>query len=201
MSGRQLLLPALALMAACRAAPTPAPRPVAATPRARGGDADLEWLRARQLMVPVAGVAPERVPDSYHAARSGDRIHRATDILAPRGTPVLAADDGHVFKVRRNSLGGLTVYVVDLERRFLYYYAHLARYRAGLREGMRVAQGDVIGYVGTTGNAPKNTPHLHFQVMRMRDDRYWDGEPVDARPFLVLTGLVRTSTDHPTTGR
>lgn len=169
------------------AAPTPAAPGVALS--------DAEYLHARELMVPVAGVAPERVPDTFLAGRDGgSRTHHALDILAPRGTPALAADDGRVLRVSQNRLGGLTVYLLDAAERFIYYYAHLDRYRDGLRDGMLVARGEVLGYVGTTGNAPRNTPHLHFQAMRYRRDRYWEGEPVNPRPFLAMTGLAATAT-------
>ena len=146
-------------------------------------------LEARRLMVPVAGARAARIPDSFHERRSGGRIHQAVDILAPRGTPVLSADDGRVIRLSRSSLGGITVYAVDGEERFVYYYAHLDRYRDGLAEGTKVAKGEVIGYVGTTGNAPKDTPHLHFQVMRLDDPaRWWDGTPLDPRPYFALDG-------------
>jgi murein DD-endopeptidase MepM/ murein hydrolase activator NlpD len=142
-------------------------------------------------MVPVAGIDPTQVPDTYRAGR-GDHEHRAVDLLAPRGTPVLAADDGTIYRLRTNTAGGIVVYTVDPDRRFVYYYAHLARYRDGLAEGMAIVKGDVIGYVGTTGNAPADTPHLHFQVMRWRGDgKYWDGQPIDPRPFFAETGRQR----------
>ena len=96
-------------------------------------------------------------------------------------------------RVSRNALGGLTVYAVDRTDHFVYYYAHLDRYRPGLAQGMPLAKGDVIGYVGTTGNAPPNLPHLHFQVMRMPPDgKYWDGEAINPYPlFLLLHAPVR----------
>lgn len=181
----------LAVAACSRARPSTAPSPAPAAPATKS---DVEYLRGRLLMVPVAGIAPEHVADTYQAARSGGRVHRALDILAPRGTPVVAADDGRVYKVGSNALGGLTVYAVDSEERFIYYYAHLDAYRDGLREGMPLRQGDLLGFVGTSGNAPANTPHLHFQVMRMRPDRYWDGAPLNPLPFLSFSGLVRRST-------
>lgn len=164
---------------------------------------DLEYLRERRLMVPVDGVAPERVADSFHEKRDGGaRMHQAVDILAPRGTPVLAATDGHVLRLRSNELGGITVYAVDSDRRFVYYYAHLDRYREGLAEGQAVGQGQVIGYVGTTGNAPASVPHLHFQVMRMRtDSRWWSGEPVDPRPYLARAGSSAGGPDVEATRR
>jgi murein DD-endopeptidase MepM/ murein hydrolase activator NlpD len=110
--------------------------------------------------------------------------------MAPRGTPVLAADDGKVLRMGFNSLGGLTVYQVDPERHFVYYYAHLDRYAATLRDGMDVARGDVIGYVGSTGNASAAAPHLHFQVMLFRD-RYWEGESVNPFGSFELDGKRR----------
>ncbi|HEU4631463.1 MAG TPA: M23 family metallopeptidase [Gemmatimonadaceae bacterium] len=167
--------------------PRPAARPAPAHDVPAAALSDAEYLRARQLMVPVAGVAPARIPDSFTADR-GDHVHHALDILAPRGTPVLAADDGRVLRVSSNRLGGLTIYLLDAAERFVYYYAHLDRYRDGLHAGMPVARGEVLGYVGTTGNAPENVPHLHFQAMRYRRDRYWDGEPVNPKPYLALPG-------------
>lgn len=147
--------------------------------------AEIEYLRTRQLVVPVAGVERSRIRDSFGDARDGGaRTHRAIDILAPRGTPVLAADDGIVLRLSQNTLGGITIYATDTEERLVYYYAHLDGYREGLAQGSLLTKGDTIGYVGTTGNAPRNVPHLHFQVMRMRRDRYWDGEPIN--PYLVL---------------
>ncbi|MHB1225315.1 MAG: M23 family metallopeptidase [Gemmatimonadaceae bacterium] len=196
------------LLAACGPAltpitgPTPVAPPrddVAVVPVAPAVMADADYLRARELMVPVAGVAPGRLSDSFTAARDGgERTHNALDIMAPRGTPALAADDGRVFRVGRNRLGGLTVYLLDAAERFIYYYAHLDGYRDGLRDGMPVARGDVLGYVGTTGNAPANTPHLHFQAMRYRPDRYWEGQPVNPKPYLVVTGRAGASTNATT---
>jgi murein DD-endopeptidase MepM/ murein hydrolase activator NlpD len=143
-------------------------------------------------MVPVEGVEPREVAPSFDAPRDrGERVHRALDIMAPRGTPVLAAVDGRVHRVRGNPLGGLTVYMLDLSERYIYYYAHLDRYRVDLVEGMKLAQGDVIGYVGTTGNAPADAPHLHFQLIRFRRDRYWEGEPIDPKPYLIRLGQRR----------
>jgi murein DD-endopeptidase MepM/ murein hydrolase activator NlpD len=148
-------------------------------------------LRAKSLMVPVSGVEPSQLRDTYSAAR-GSAIHAALDILAPRGTPVLAADGGQVFRLRRNEAGGITIYQLDAGERFVYYYAHLDRYRDGLSEGARVRQGDVLGYVGTTGNAPPDTPHLHFQLMRyLGNGRYSGGEPLNPLPFLVRPGRIR----------
>ena len=172
------------LLGACAAAPNAATGLVPAT--------EHEYLRARWLMVPVAGVRVRDVPDTYHAARAGNRKHNATDIMAPRGTAVLASDAGRIIKLARNAAGGITIYATDSHERFVYYYAHLDRYHDGIVEGMKLAKGQVIGYVGTTGNAPANTPHLHFQAMRARDvRRWWEGEPLDIRPYLVEDGQRR----------
>jgi murein DD-endopeptidase MepM/ murein hydrolase activator NlpD len=174
-----------ALLAACAAVP--------AMPS--GGlvpPSDHEYLRARWLMVPVVGVRARDVPDTYQARRGPTRQHNATDIMAPRGTPVVSADDGRIIKLARNAAGGTTIYAADPHDRFIYYYAHLDRYQDGLVEGMKLAKGQVIGYVGTTGNAPANVPHLHFQAMRARDvRRWWEGEPLDVRPYLVEDGQRR----------
>jgi murein DD-endopeptidase MepM/ murein hydrolase activator NlpD len=141
-------------------------------------------------MVPVEGVGPGQVPNTFDALR-GDRTHAALDILAARGTRVVAADAGKVWKIASNALGGLTVYTIDAEERFVYYYAHLDRYAAGLREGQSLEQGDLIGYVGTTGNAPPNTPHLHFQVMKYKGNgRWWDGDPINPHRFFSRPGRV-----------
>jgi murein DD-endopeptidase MepM/ murein hydrolase activator NlpD len=145
-------------------------------------------LHARRLMVPVAGVSPAQVPDTFRSARA-DGIHGAVDIPAPRGTPVLSADAGRVLRLARNRKGGLTIYATDESERFVYYYAHLNAYREGIGKGTRLARGQVIGYVGTSGNADRREPHLHFQVMvRPADGRWWGGHPVDPRPFFVTAG-------------
>jgi murein DD-endopeptidase MepM/ murein hydrolase activator NlpD len=176
-------------------APSPVPAPVATpAPTTDARLPEVEYLHARRLMVPVAGVEPARVADTFASPRDGGaRVHRALDIMAPRGTPVLAADDGRVYRISENRLGGLTIYAIDAAERFMYYYAHLDAYREGLREGMAVARGEVIGYVGTTGNAPEHVPHLHFQAMRYRREKYWDGEPVNPKPFLAVPGRAVTT--------
>lgn len=141
-------------------------------------------------MVPVVGVAPGRVRDSFNAPRSGGRTHRAFDIMAPRSTPVIAASGGRVLAMRENNLGGTTIYIEDESGRFVHYYAHLDAYARGIREGMEIAQGTLLGYVGSTGNASPNAPHLHFQVLRVDRNRrdWWNGPAVDVREFFVLTG-------------
>jgi murein DD-endopeptidase MepM/ murein hydrolase activator NlpD len=144
-----------------------------------------EALASRGLLIPVEGVDASRIRDSYTAGRGGGRTHDAVDIMAPRGAPVIAADSGTIFKLRQNAAGGITIYQLDPAEQFVYYYAHLDRYRDGLAEGMVVGRGEVLGFVGTTGNAPKDLPHLHFQVMLYRGrGQYWGGEAINPHPFL-----------------
>lgn len=134
-----------------------------------------------RLLIPVEGVAAAELHDTFTSARGGRR-HEAIDIAAARGTRVLAVADGKVVKLFSSVPGGLTIYQFDSTDRFAYYYAHLDSYADGLNEGMRIRRGDVLGYVGTTGNAPKNAPHLHFAVFRLEaDHKWWKGEAVN--PF------------------
>jgi murein DD-endopeptidase MepM/ murein hydrolase activator NlpD len=139
----------------------------------------------RPMIIPVAGVARSAMRDMFNETR-GDRRHEAIDILAPRGTPVIATDDGEVKKLFTSKPGGLTVYQFDPDQRFCYYYAHLDRYAAGLHEGQLLRRGQVLGYVGTTGNAPKDTPHLHFALIRLdKERRWWKGTYVNPYPLLT----------------
>jgi len=115
----------------------------------------------------------------------GTRGHEAVDILAPRHTPVHAVENGTIAKLFNSKAGGITIYQFDPDGEFCYYYAHLQRYADNLHEGDAVAQGQVLGYVGTTGNAPPNTPHLHFAVFELGDDRrWWKGTAIDPYPLL-----------------
>jgi murein DD-endopeptidase MepM/ murein hydrolase activator NlpD len=139
----------------------------------------------RPLIVPVAGIARTAMRDMFNDVR-GNRRHEAIDILAPRGTPVIAADDGVVKKLFTSVPGGLTVYEFDPNQRFCYYYAHLNGYASGLHEGQQLHRGEILGYVGTTGNAPKDTPHLHFALIRLDPERrWWKGTYVDPYPLLA----------------
>jgi len=137
--------------------------------------------------MPVAGIDPRTLNDNFLETRGGGiRLHGAIDILAPRGTPVLAADDGVVRKLFTSVPGGLTVYEFDLQEQYCYYYAHLDGYAPGLHEGQMLRKGDLIGFVGTSGNAPKDTPHLHFAVSRLDPDKkWWTGTPINPYPLLV----------------
>jgi len=117
--------------------------------------------------------------------RSGSRAHEAIDILAPRNTPVKAIEGGTIARLFESKAGGITVYQFDPTEAYCYYYAHLERYAEGLREGDKVRKGQVIGYVGTSGNAPKNTPHLHFAIFKLTAEKHWwEGTPID--PYDVL---------------
>lgn len=150
---------------------------------------DLEALWDRQLMVPIDGMARERVRDTFTAARGGG-LHGALDLLAPRFTAVVAADDCVIGRLFTGRTGGIVIYASDPDERFVYYYAHLQQYRRGLAVGDRVAKGSVIGYVGTTGNAPPDTPHLHFQVMKRGAGRaWWDGPAINPFSFFALDGV------------
>jgi len=136
------------------------------------------------LALPIAGINPNSLTDTFADARNG-HPHEALDIPAPRGTPVLAAAEGNVVKLFTSKPGGLTVYQFDDSRRYCFYYAHLDRYANGLREGVLVRPGDVIGYVGTTGNAPPNAPHLHFAVFRLGPEKKWyHGTAIDPLPLI-----------------
>jgi murein DD-endopeptidase MepM/ murein hydrolase activator NlpD len=150
-------------------------------------DYDLEELHGRGLLVPVAGIDARNIPDTFNDARDGARRHNAVDILAKRGTPVIAADDGTIIKVGTNALGGNVIWAMDQQKRFVYYYAHLDHYARGMHDGQPITRGDVLGYVGTTGNAPKDVPHLHFQLLRLNaGTRYSEGPPVNPLPFFSV---------------
>lgn len=145
---------------------------------------DVEITPAARL-VPVLGVERSELHDTFSDARGGGRTHRAMDILAPYGTPVIASVDGTVRKLFTSRAGGLTIYQFDRDEGLVYYYAHLDRYADGLAEGQFVKQGSVIGYVGTSGNA-NGTPHLHFAVEVLPPSKeWWKGEPVNPYPLLA----------------
>ena len=141
-------------------------------------------LAARDLQFPVDGIRPDSVRDTFDDGRPGHR-HEALDIMAPRGTPVRAVDDGRLVKLFDSKPGGLTVYQFDPASQLAYYYAHLDRYAEGLREGMQLRRGDLIGYVGTTGNAAPDAPHLHFAVFLLGPEKqWWKGEALNPHSAL-----------------
>ena len=146
---------------------------------------DLAMLSS-ELIIPIAGVQPLELRDTFNELRGGGkRKHEALDIMAPRGTPVHSASTGRVLKLHNSKDGGLMVYAADSSDRFVLMYAHLDRYEDGLRDSLPLRQGQVIGYVGTTGNAPPNAPHLHFAIAHPTDVKlWWTGEAIDPRPLL-----------------
>ena len=147
-------------------------------------DADLSQLRSRALTLPVQGVTAVQLTDTYTQARAAGVPHEALDIMAARGTPVLAVEDGPVAKLFSSKPGGITIYQFDPGSRYAYYYAHLDRYADGLAEGVNLRKGQVIGYVGSTGNASPDAPHLHFALFKLGPERqWWRGTPLN--PFLV----------------
>ncbi|HEX8574011.1 MAG TPA: M23 family metallopeptidase [Allosphingosinicella sp.] len=161
------------------APPPPAPDP---TPRAE------LVLGPTGVAIPVAGVKADDLQDTYTQSRSGGaRVHNAIDIMAPHGTPVIAAAPGTVEKLfNSRGGGGITAYVRSPDSKWMFYYAHLQAYAPGLREGQAVKQGDAIGTVGSTGNANPAGPHLHFAINKMTEGEKWyDGTPINPYPLLA----------------
>ena len=162
-----------------------APPPAAATTTPAATITAIDDLRNRQLTLPVQGIKRSELRDTFNEARGSARKHEALDVLAPRNTPVLAVEDGKVARLFLSDAGGITIYQFDPTETYCYYYAHLERYAEGLKEGAPIKRGEVIGYVGTTGNAPRDTPHLHFAIFKLTDEkRWWQGTPLD--PYSVL---------------
>ncbi len=171
--------PAFRAAAAEPAIPVP-PEPVSPTEAG-----ELVALRARDLKIPVEGVDRKDLRNTFSEAR-GPHTHEALDIMAPRGREVRAVEDGRIRKLFTSDAGGLTIYQFDPTETFAYYYAHLDRYANGLQEGQLVRRGDVIGYVGSSGNASPDAPHLHFAIFRLGPERqWWKGDPIN--PFFVFS--------------
>jgi len=138
-----------------------------------------------KLIIPVAGVRPEQLLDTFSDARSEGRAHDAIDIAAPAGTPVLAATDGEIIKLFQSERGGTTIYQLSPDKKLVFYYAHLQRYADGIYPGKFVRQGEVIAYVGDTGNAGAGNYHLHFSIAVVADPkRYWEGTSINPYPLL-----------------
>lgn len=144
---------------------------------------DIIQLRRRHLLLPLDNLTKEDLRNSFDELR-GNHIHEAIDILAPRNTPILAVEDGTIARLWNSVPGGMTIYLFDPEQKYEYYYAHLESYADGLKEGDRMKRGQVIGYVGTSGNAPKDTPHLHFTIFKLTDNKHW-WEGTAVNPYLV----------------
>jgi murein DD-endopeptidase MepM/ murein hydrolase activator NlpD len=156
----------------------------AEAPMEAGAD-DYARLLHRNLTLPIEGAKPHDIEDTFNQARAGGKRHEATDILAPRNTPVHAIGDGVIRKLFLSKPGGLTIYEFDPDEIYCYYYAHLEHYADGIKEGMPVTRGEIIGFVGTSGDAPKDTPHLHFAITRLGPDKHWwQGEYINPYPIL-----------------
>ena len=141
---------------------------------------------AAGLLIPVAGIRPEQLQDTYTQSRSEGRTHNAIDIMAARNTPVVAAVDGHIIKLFQSERGGITLYQLGTDNRTVYYYAHLERYADGLVENRFMRRGELLGYVGDSGNAGRDNCHLHFSIWLVTDPkRYWDGENLNPYPLLT----------------
>jgi peptidoglycan LD-endopeptidase LytH len=146
-------------------------------------------LRSRSLLVPVAGVTAGDLRNSFADTREQARQHEAIDIAAPRGTPVLAVENGTIERLFRSVRGGLTVYQFDPSRTYAYYYAHLDRYQIGLSERDNVRRGQTLGFVGTSGNAPADAPHLHFAIFVLTPEKlWWRGEAINPVDVWISGG-------------
>jgi len=163
-------------------------RPVAAASSGLVASRSIESRGSSSLLpVPVEGIRREQLHDTYNQARSEGRTHHAIDIHAPRGTPVIAVADGTIRKLHNGARGGRAIYLMDDDGTTRYYYAHLDGYAEGLHEGQRVERGEVIGYVGDTGNAQPGDYHLHFSVAILDNaSRWWEGENLN--PYDLLAG-------------
>lgn len=146
------------------------------------------------LAIPVSGIERRQLRDYFNDRRGGGRPHRAMDIMAARGTPVIAVDDGRVVKLFLSVAGGITIYQSNPAGDLMYYYAHLDRYAPGLKEGRVVQKGEVLGFVGSTGNANPGGPHLHFAISKLPPSReWWKGDPINPYPILMSRGLTFTA--------
>lgn len=181
------------LLAACgssggtvQSSPAPQPEPPPRAERATARRPQGYVAPGASLAIPVMGIRPEQLRDNYDDPRTG-HVHHAIDIMAAGGSPVVAATDGTILKLRTGGNGGITIYQLGRDGRTLYYYAHLQRYAAGMREGLPLQRGEVIAYVGDTGNAGRGNYHLHFSVGRLTDPRRW-WESENTNPYPLLAG-------------
>jgi murein DD-endopeptidase MepM/ murein hydrolase activator NlpD len=165
---------------------TGAPRAPAVEAAAPSRAEAIGSLASRNLLIPVEGVTANKLTDSFDDSRALGRRHDAIDIMAPRGTQVRAVEDGTIAKLFTSKAGGLTIYQFDPTQSFSYYYAHLDHYASGLAEHQPVTRGQLLGYVGSTGNASESAPHLHFAIARLGTDRsWWKGDPINPYPLLA----------------
>ena len=161
------------------------PSPAASIPSATNQASPTISDAPTSLIIPVTGVRPDQLRDTFSDARAEGRVHDAIDIPAPLGTPVIAAADGTIIKLFHSDRGGTTIYQLSTDSRFIYYYAHLDRYAEGLAEGHLARQGETIAYVGDTGNAGAGNYHLHFSIAQVSDPKkYWQGTNINPYPLL-----------------
>lgn len=170
--------------------PAPPPSPAVTSPipaaESERNETLIQKPNISTIGLPIRDVKRSDILDTFDQARGTDRKHEATDIMAPRGTPVLAVVDGIIRKLFNSKPGGLTIYLFDNGEKHAYYYAHLDRYAENLREGQVVKRGDVIAYVGSTGNARPDAPHLHFAIFELGPEKeWWRGSPINPYPLLV----------------
>jgi murein DD-endopeptidase MepM/ murein hydrolase activator NlpD len=168
--------------------PLPEDTPVA-TPAASSSSSpaneEASFVGRLKLIIPVSGVRADQLIDTFSAARAEGRTHDAIDIPAPAGTPVLAAADGEIVRLFQSDRGGTTIYQLSPDKKLVFYYAHLQAYADGIVGGKYVHQGEVIAYVGDTGNAGPGNFHLHFSIAILADPkRYWDGTNINPYPIL-----------------
>jgi murein DD-endopeptidase MepM/ murein hydrolase activator NlpD len=166
--------------------PSPAADATQTPPSPVSSDAHATGESSAPLLIPVAGVRPEQLQDTYTQSRSEGRTHNAIDIMAARNTPVLAATDGEIIKLFQSERGGITLYQLGTDKRTVYYYAHLERYADGIAEKRFARRGEIIGYVGDSGNAGRDNCHLHFSIWLVNDPKhFWDGENINPYPLLT----------------
>jgi peptidoglycan LD-endopeptidase LytH len=179
-------VPPVVLSLPASAAPPPSGFATSLIPSGPVEEADIAALKAKDLLIPVIGVSANQLRDSYYAGRSEGRTHEALDIMAAGGTPVRAAADGTIVRLFQSDKGGITLYQLDSSGRYIYYYAHLQRYADGISEGKPLRHGDVIAYVGDTGNAGAGNYHLHFAILKPVAPRKWSGGfPINPYPILA----------------
>lgn len=156
-----------------------------ALPAVNAAGSEAPGAHGGKLLLPVEGVKLADLRDNFDQPRGADRHHEALDIMAPKGSKVLAVADGKLVKLFNSKPGGLTVYQFDPTEKYAYYYAHLDRYAEGVKEGMDLKRGDLVGYVGVTGNSDPNAPHLHFAVVELTaEKKWWKGTPINPFPLI-----------------
>lgn len=163
----------------------PSPSPAAVPTATVTPPASVSDSLPYQLILPVAGIRPDQLRDTFTESRSEGRVHDAIDIIAPRGAEVKAALDGTIVRLFKSEKGGLTLYQLSPDQKFVFYYAHLDHYADAIKDGKPVKQGEVIAYVGDTGNAAAGNYHLHFAIWRISDPKkFWNGENLNPFPLL-----------------